>query len=164
MILEIENNFGHQLGAVHVVENGPHGIEVINSCGDLSIADYDFDDIFDTNDKKIRIQLDRTPSTAFRSGNHESCVSPLEQELGAYKALLKSFQRKDYYDCAVLIINYFGHIDYGCEFGYFKTHDEICNILFTTLLTQLSEDYDSKAFENFVHSMINKCEYNLEKK
>ena len=112
----------------------------------------------DIEDNIIRVSLE--DSTAFESLNHESCVTPLEQELGAYKALKKSFLRGTYRDCSTLIRYYFGHISYGAEFGYCKTHDEICLILYETLLYSIETGKSS--FIDFVDRMIAKIEWNLE--
>lgn len=61
MILSIEDKNGETIGAVKLTENNINGdieIDFNHIIGDISIADIDYDDIFDTNDKKIRIQLE----------------------------------------------------------------------------------------------------------
>ena len=57
-IIEIETNTGNTIGAFQLYENNEDGeVEIQQSTGEISIADKDTDDIFDTNDKKIRIQI-----------------------------------------------------------------------------------------------------------
>lgn len=59
MILEIEDFNGNTIGAILLNENGLDGdIDIHKVCGDLSIADIDLDDIFNTNESKVRIQLE----------------------------------------------------------------------------------------------------------
>ena len=59
MIISIENYYGETIGAVDINPNDINGeISVNRINGPISVADIDFDDIFDTNDYKIRIQLD----------------------------------------------------------------------------------------------------------
>ena len=54
MILDIEDYNGDKIGAIQFYNDN-----IINTKGDISFADKeDFDDIFCTNDYKIRIQLD----------------------------------------------------------------------------------------------------------
>lgn len=167
MIIEIEDTKGYYIGAMHVEEFNEeiNGIKIVDKKGDISIADIEFDDIFDSNEEKIRIQIEK--SSAFRSSNHESCKIPLEQELGAYLALKEHYLKGEYYYCSVMINNYFGHVNYGKEFGYGKTHDEICLILYQTLLTSLeknSEINDNKSsFLSFVNNRIKDIRYNLRK-
>ena len=167
MIIEIENHKGWTIGAVRVHENNKEGyMEVLETKGEVDYADDDLDYIFDTNEELLRIQLLEEQNN-LRSGNHigfyheDKEVKDLVQERSSYQALLKSFNKEDYYDCSVIINNYFGHIDYGEQFGYFKTHGEIVNILFSTLLSQLSPKDNSEAFTNFVTRQIKKIEWNL---
>ena len=58
MIIEIEDYFGNTIGAVQITKNNN---EVnIGACdGDISIADIDVDDIFNTGEEKVRIQLEQ---------------------------------------------------------------------------------------------------------
>ena len=60
MIIAIENYNGKTLGALLVTENDMNGNLIIrNSILDnISIADIDYDDIFNTNEPKIRIQIE----------------------------------------------------------------------------------------------------------
>ena len=116
MFIEIENLKGRIIGNYDTEKNEINGNIKVN-------------EIFD-DDEQIGINITIEESSAFNTMNHKSCVTPIEQELDAYKTLRKSFERKDYYDCSVLINNYFGHIDYGVEFGYSMTHDELCVILY----------------------------------
>lgn len=62
MIIEIENNEGKQLGALLITENDINGNLVIRNSilKKISIADIDGDDIFNTNEPKIRIQIEDT--------------------------------------------------------------------------------------------------------
>lgn len=159
MIIEIENDYGETIGSVNInaFDDKLNDINIREVRGDISIHDIDFDDIYDTNERKIRIGLNQ--DTTFKSLNHESCVSPLEQELSAYKALKKSYLNGDYNNCSTLINYYFGHIDYGIEFGYNKTHGEICLILYNNLLYSIQ--HESNHFIDFVDRMIGKIEWNL---
>ena len=119
-VIEIESYDGSTLGYIDVDMN-----DEVKVSGKLSLADVD---------ENIRVQLEKELSP-FMSLNYESCVNPLEQELASYEALKKHFLDKNYYDCGILIKYYFGHIDYGVEFGYFKSHAEICLILQTDIST-----------------------------
>lgn len=163
MIFEIENEKGFYVGALHIYEfdEEESGLKVIDKKGNISIADVEYDDIFDTNEEKVRIQIEE--SSAFSSNNHESCKIPLEQELGAYLALKEYYLKGEYYYCSVIINNYLGHVDYGKEFGYNKTHDEICLILYQTLLTSLEKDSDKNSFLSFVNHRIGDIRYNLKR-
>ena len=60
MIIEIESRNGELLGALQLHENNSHNnIKIINEAlYEISVADIDSDDIFNTNEEKIRIQLD----------------------------------------------------------------------------------------------------------
>lgn len=160
MIIEVEDNYGKTIGSVHVnsFNDELNDISVEEVRGNISVNDIDFDDIYDTNKRKVRVSLNQ--DTTFKSLNHESCVSPLEQELGAYNALKKSYLNGNYNDCATLINYYFGHIDYSVEFGYNKSHGEICLILYTNLLYSIQ--HESNHFIDFVDRMIGKIEWNLE--
>ena len=174
MIVEIEDYNGNTIGAIRATENNTNGeVEVIEYEGDISIADIDFDDIFDTNEEQIKVQMDlqhltiKKPIGVHRTGNvvgfhHKNKhVKGLMQELKSYEHLLESFNKEDYYNCSVLIYNYFGHIDYAYEFGYVKTHDEICYILNTNLCAELTNGHKTP-FTNFVKRQIAKIKYNLE--
>lgn len=59
MIIEIEDYFGNTIGAVQIIDNNEEGISVGVCDGDISIADIDIDDIFLTNENKVRIQLEK---------------------------------------------------------------------------------------------------------
>lgn len=97
---------------------------------------------------------------AFKSFNYESCLNPLEQELASYKTLKKHYLNKEYRDCSTLIRYYFGHIHYGIEFSYNKTHDEICFILYENLLYSIETGKDN--FINFIDRMIAKIQWNID--
>lgn len=58
MIIEIEDYMGNTIGAtqVHEPEN-MNDIKIEKCIGDISIADVDYDTIFDTNELKLRIQM-----------------------------------------------------------------------------------------------------------
>ena len=58
MILEVEDYEGNTIFAVQTERNDFGEEEVINTKGNISIADRDFDDIFGTNDFKTRLQLE----------------------------------------------------------------------------------------------------------
>lgn len=58
MIIEVEDCFGNTIGAVQI--NNNNNEVMIGECdGDISIADIDVDDIFDTDEEKVRIQLEK---------------------------------------------------------------------------------------------------------
>lgn len=58
MIILIEDKNGNDIGAIKVTENNIFGeTEIEQTKGNVSIADIEFDSIFDTNDDLIRIQL-----------------------------------------------------------------------------------------------------------
>lgn len=167
VVVEIENDAGYTLGAIRIEENNQDGeVEVENKTDNISICDYDFDNIFDTNDEKIRISIN--DSKTFRTSNYENVghipkeCKQLVKEYNSYKILLEYFKNEMYYDCYIIIANYFGHINYGSQFGYFKTHDEICKILFECLLSSLDKNNSDDRFENFVNRMMRKIIWNLE--
>lgn len=62
MIIQIEDTLGNTIGSILLNTsafdefNDSKAFERVD--GDISIADVDFDDIYDTNDRKIRIQLE----------------------------------------------------------------------------------------------------------
>ena len=58
MILEVEDYEGNTIFAVQTERNNYGEEEIINTKGNISIADRDFDDIFGTNDFKTRLQLE----------------------------------------------------------------------------------------------------------
>lgn len=169
MIIEIENRNGSTIGACRLTDNNEDGfVEIFEMDGAIDYADSEPDYIFDTNEELVRIQLQENQiPNPFRSGNHigfyhkNEHVKGLMQERASYKALLNSFERGDYYDCGVLIENYFGHINYAYQFGYVKSHAEIVGILHSTLLAQLSTNRNDTPFTNFITRQINKIEWNL---
>ena len=58
MIIEIEDYMGNTIGATQVHEPENMNDITIEKCnGAISIADVDNDDIFDTNELKLRIQM-----------------------------------------------------------------------------------------------------------
>ena len=60
MIIQIEDSNGETIGAMKFFENNINGeFEIEEVIGDISIADIDFDDIFDSNEKRLRLQLTR---------------------------------------------------------------------------------------------------------
>ena len=70
MILQIEDYNGCELGALNINPNNEYGeISVRNIRGDVSICDIDFDDIFDTNNYKLRIQLDNVNNRRKKAEN-----------------------------------------------------------------------------------------------
>ena len=58
MILEVEDYEGNTIFAVQTERNNYGEEEIINTKGNISIADRDFDDIFGTNNFKTRLQLE----------------------------------------------------------------------------------------------------------
>lgn len=161
MYINVNSNKGRNIGFVQICENEcDEGTYTTH--GDVKVSKCNFkyleEDIWDI-EKEISIVVNDSP---FESLNHASCVSPLEQELSAYKALKESYLEGAYNNCCTLIKYYFGHIDYAKEFGYCKTHGEIGFILFTNLLYSIESGKDS--FINFIDSMISKINWNLEHK
>lgn len=60
VVIEIEDVKGNTIGGIRIFENDENGdVDIINTMGDISIADIVFDDLFDSNDKKVRVQLER---------------------------------------------------------------------------------------------------------
>ena len=169
MIIEIENEKGMRLGAVrcnYKKDEFEETLYVQETTNNVSIADIDYDDIFDTYEDKVRIQIE--DSKLFSSNNYygvgdvpEECRD-LVKELNSYSVALKWFRRQKYNDCYIIIENHFGHINYGAEFGYFKTHEEICLILLRNLTYSLSKDGNPDSFPDFCISMMKKCIWNLE--
>lgn len=158
-VVEIENEKGNSIGALRIFKTPEDNLDV--ECKGLSLADMEFDDIFGTNDEKVRVMLNESPT--FQSNNYinvggvkDDCRN-LVLELSAYDALLRHYHDRQLYDCHVLIENYFGHIDYGVEFGYWKSHDEICLILYQNLLASFDVNCDgNNPFTDFVNRMRNK--------
>lgn len=168
MIVEIRNNSGMRLGAVRFVEVDEYGdefvIQNINNSNNIRISDG-FDDIFDTNDRKLQIQIEDSKlfntSNYYNVGDVPAECRDLVKELNSYSVALKWFHRENYNDCYIIIENYFGHIDYGKEFGYFKTHEEICQILLRNLTYSLSKNGNPESFEDFCNRMMQKIIWNL---
>lgn len=167
VVIAIERN-DETVGAILWTECDEEGeMQFWETVGDICFRDYDFDDIFDTNEFKIRLDIDEyinrleRKSNPFRSANyigfhHENDnVKGLVQELASYRRLLESYDEGDYYNCSVLIENYFGHVDYWKEFGYNKTHAEIVSILHTNLLSEISGN-TANSFTSFCERQINK--------
>lgn len=59
MIIEIEDCFGNTIGAVQIISGNGDEVSVGVCDGDISIADIDIDDIFNTLETKVRIQLEK---------------------------------------------------------------------------------------------------------
>ena len=57
-VIEIENNKGETVGSIELTENNLNGEISFRRCTGVSVADIDFDDIFETNNQKIRLQLE----------------------------------------------------------------------------------------------------------
>ena len=58
MIIQIEDYNGKRIGAFRIIENDINGEDKITDMiGDISYADTEFDDLFNTNENKFRIQL-----------------------------------------------------------------------------------------------------------
>lgn len=176
VVIEIERN-DETVGAILFQEDDTEGERQFWEIeGDICLRDIDADDIFDTDDFKLRIDIDEyidevlerleRKLNPFRSANyigfyHENDnVKGLVQELASYRRLLESYDEGDYYNCGVLIENYFGHIDYWKEFGYDKTHAEIVSILHTNLLSEISGN-TANSFTSFCEREINKIIYTL---
>lgn len=165
VVISIEDSMGQrQLGAIRLNDDGSGEFDDTKT-ENMDFVDVEFDDNFGTNEFQLRVWLEK--STAFKTNNHENVAHvpdecrQLVKEYNSYKALLKYFKEEKYYDCYIMIAYYFGHIDYWNEFGYLKTHDEICCILFESLLSSLDPQHDSNRFEDFVTRMMNKIKWNL---
>lgn len=159
MYINVMNSKCRNIGFVNISEE-EFDEYTYTTNGDVKVAKCNFeylDDKYLDEEKEITIVVEDSP---FESLNHASCVSPLEQELDAYKYLKKYYLEGKYNDCCTLIKYYFGHVDYAKEFGYCKTHGEIGFILFTNLLYSIETGKDS--FISFVDSMIGKINWNLE--
>ena len=154
VVIQIENKKGKELGA-----------ETKN----VEYVDESFDNIFGSNDDMISIRVNE--SQTFSSMNYinvsevpDNCKD-LVLELSAYNQLLEHYENRYLYDCYILIANYFGHIDYAKEFGYNKTHDEICLILFQNLLASFDAHNEKpNPFLDFVNRMRNKIDWSLQQR
>lgn len=169
VVIELKNRNGNKsLGAMRINRSPKMNIEC-ETTNDIEFVDESFDNIFGSNDDMMDIRLDK--STAFESLNYinvsevpDECKD-LVLELSAYNKLLEHYQDRYLYDCYILIANYFGHIDYGQEFGYFKTHDEICLILFQNLLASFDRHNEKpNPFLDFVNRMRNKISFSLQQR
>lgn len=171
MIIEVEDlNKGKTIGAIRYSEfdeyEGTDEIIIKETSGNLEYIDIDFDDIFNSNEEKIRVGIN---TDHFLTLNYETIINipdnckNLIKELNSYCALLKHYYDNNYRDVWVLIQNYFGHIDYGEEFGYFKTHDEICDILLYNFFISHEKEFETH-FEDFCNRQITKIKYNLKEK
>lgn len=58
IVIEIEDTKGNTLGAFELTENNTNGDIEINNTINFSIADITLDDIFNSNNQKIRMQLE----------------------------------------------------------------------------------------------------------
>lgn len=58
MIIAIENYLGETIGALRYNECDENGNFKIYDSKNISIADIDYDDIFNTNDRKLRLQFE----------------------------------------------------------------------------------------------------------
>lgn len=167
MIIKLEDDMGYDIGSIELYETDEDGFDTIevgtSTKETISVADIEPD--------SIRLQIKQ--KDCFSTRNHsnvgdipEEC-KPLIKELNSYLYLKRYYIKKQYDDCFVMIQNYFGHINYGAEFGYFKTHDEICQILLKLLLYSLS-DYGyndtskDEAFIDFCNRMMGKIMWNLQ--
>ena len=153
MKIDIKDCKGRFYGRLQIDEENE--MEIIDCTDDLT---YDYDYRYpDEYEREIEIELRK--STAFSSQNLITATGDkkkLEQELATYKAIKKAYEEKDYRECNTLIAYYLGHIDYGEAFGYYKTHDEICLILYTNLLYSLTDYATKDTFIDFVDRMITK--------
>lgn len=159
MIIELENYNGKTIGSLHIIEydENINDIDVLDVNGEFDVADIDFDDIYGTNDRKIRLQrnVKDYEKPSYKSLNEISGGSPEEQEIAAYESLKRHYLNKDYYFCKVVIWNYFGHINYN-RIGYNKSHCEIIEILFENLLVSIQKDNDNLI--KFIDNQINKIQ------
>lgn len=166
MIIKIEDDMGYNIGKIELYETDEDGFDTIaigeSTSDTISVADIDCD--------SVRLQIKQ--KDCFNTRNHSNVgdipneYKDLIKELNSYIYLMRYYKKKMYKDCFIMIQNYFGHINYGAEFGYFKTHDEICQILLSNLLYSLSDyGYDDtskdEAFTNFCNRMMNKIIWNL---
>ena len=65
MIVSFEDFYGNYIGSAQLIDC-ENDICVENIDGNISIADVSFDDLFGSNDKKIRIQLDKKNRETYR--------------------------------------------------------------------------------------------------
>lgn len=169
VVLNIENNNGYRLGAIRLTENNEDGeIEIKEIEDNIQLENITFDYIFDTNEQEVTVSIKNTRT--FGSHNHDNVgaipeeCKQLVKEYNSYKVLLDYYNNYEYYDCYIIIANYMGHINYGTEFGYFKTHEDICKILFESLLSSLDPRHNKDRFVDFIERMMRKIVWNLEHK
>ena len=58
-VVAVEDTNGETIGAFKLEINNKNGVIVWDMSGDISLADIDGDDIFDTPYPKLRIQLEK---------------------------------------------------------------------------------------------------------
>lgn len=169
MILDIVTKSGELIAKALIRENNEDGeLQLVESTKGITDHWYDRDDYFDTNDERLILEINQKRKDHFLTVNYETirgktpkeCI-PLIKELNSYCALLRHYYNNNYRDVWVLIQNYFGHIDYGKEFGYFKTHDEICDILLYNFFISHEKEFETH-FEDFCKRQIGKIRWNLE--
>ena len=167
VVIKIENKKGKELGALKI--NRTPEMNIDYETKNVEYVDESFDNIFGSNDDMISIRVNE--SQTFSSMNYinvsevpDNCKD-LVLELSAYNQLLEHYENRYLYDCYILIANYFGHIDYAKEFGYNKTHDEICLILFQNLLASFDAHNEKpNPFLDFVNRMRNKIDWSLQQR
>ena len=119
MILSIEDYNEEPLGALMINPNNNTGnIEIINTKGNISIADIDFDDIFNSNDTKLRISLDDI-------NNYEEKAEKIVDDI-------VSVRKGEMYDEEIL--------DIFVKDFYVDEIEEIKNIVDKKMTKYLSED------------------------
>ena len=111
--------------------------DVVKKCEELgtvsNVEEY-HDEFTDEVDVTVEVINDTQMGMEIRSRNCITSANPYEQELATYRRIKESFESGDYDNARILIVNYLGHIDYGKEFGYYKTHGEIVDIMLTQLV------------------------------
>ena len=158
VVLDIKNYKNERIGSLLVdFDERINDYDIITIDGNISVNELSFDDIYETNQRKIEIiDVERKEKTPYLSLNYESGLSPAEQEVCAYKKLKEYYLREEYYECFVLIWNYFGHINYGRDLYYEKTHGEIVGILIQNLLVSIQNQDDHLI--DFIDRQISKIE------
>ena len=151
------------------VKKDKYGVRLIIGYGDVEVADAvkeckeigtvsnveEYHDEFtDEVDVTVEIMNDTQMGMEIRSQNCITSSNAYEQELATYRRIKESFEAGDYNNARILIVNYLGHIDYGKEFGYCKTHGEIVDIMLTQLIYHIQ--YGGPI--NFVEKQIARLE------
>ena len=135
VVIQIENKKGKELGALKI--NRTPEMNIDYETKNVEYVDESFDNIFGSNDDMISIRV-----------NESQTFSSMD------KTFTVGYDNKKY-----------SEIDYAKEFGYNKTHDEICLILFQNLLASFDAHNEKpNPFLDFVNRMRNKIGWSLQQR